>query len=40
MFPIPGKVKKESKIEAPNKKSIDVIITNEIIEEAHQRVKN
>lgn len=33
-----GKVKKESKVNR-NKKSIDVLITNEIIEEAHQRVK-
>lgn len=34
---IPEKVKKESKIKKI-KQSIDVIITNEIIEEAHQRV--
>ncbi len=34
---IPEKVKKESKINK-SKQSIDVIITNEIIEEAHQRV--
>lgn len=33
-----GKVKKESKVNK-SKKSIDVLITNEIIEEAHQRVK-
>jgi len=34
---IPEKVKKESKVNK-SKKSIDVLITNEIIEEAHQRV--
>lgn len=33
-----GKVKKESKVNK-SKKSIDVLITNEIIEEAHKRVK-
>ena len=37
MFQYLGKVKKESKIKK-SKQSIDVIITNEIIEEAHQRV--